>query len=138
MRRLQAFTVDAFCDRPFAGNPAGVVPRALGLSDDEMLWIARELRHSETAFVLPAEEPESHDLRVRFFTPTTEVDLCGHATIATFHLMAERGWLPGLGPRTSLRVETRAGPISVEVEWAGRDPAERSIRRVMMTQIRPR
>ncbi|MBX5477285.1 MAG: PhzF family phenazine biosynthesis protein [Clostridia bacterium] len=138
MKRIPVFTVDAFCDEPFGGNPAGVVPRAVGLSAAEMQRIAAELRHSETAFVLPAQEPDSADVRVRFFTPTQEVDLCGHATIATFHLMAERGWLPSVGPRTRVRAETGAGTITVEVQWAGRDLADRAIRRVMMEQPRPR
>ncbi|MFV0137957.1 PhzF family phenazine biosynthesis isomerase [Streptomyces sp. HMX87] len=76
------YQVDAFTRTPFSGNPAGVVPAADGLTDAQMLSIARELNNSETAFVLPADGID-HDLRVRFFTPTTEVPTCGHATVAT-------------------------------------------------------
>jgi len=71
--------VDAFSTEPLAGNAAGVVPDADGLTDQQCQAVARELSVSETAFVFESEEA---DRRVRFFTPTQEVDLCGHATLA--------------------------------------------------------
>jgi len=198
LRKVRIYQVDAFSDRPFGGNPAGVVPEAEGLSETEMQKIAREMNLSETAFVFdlrphgrndpgkdgigkpttvaepgeaepvkgklvkgeavhgelmegelrgtepgagdpakkgsdgeqrllaqrslpergfaadggdgPARSPAtdqvgnkplkqpSPDFRVRFFTPQTEVDLCGHATIGTFFLLAEEGWIRPAAP----------------------------------------
>jgi PhzF family phenazine biosynthesis protein len=79
--RYRLFQVDAFTSVPWAGNPAGVVPRAEGLSDRQMQAIARELNNSETVFLFPPRGPD-HDVWVRFFTPNVEVPLCGHATLA--------------------------------------------------------
>jgi predicted PhzF superfamily epimerase YddE/YHI9 len=78
MRTL--YQIDSFTLVPFTGNPAGVVLEADGLTDVEMLAIARELNNSETAFVFSADAAD-HDIIVRFFTPITEVPTCGHATI---------------------------------------------------------
>lgn len=108
--------VDAFTDRPLSGNPAGVVMNADGLTDDQMQLIARECAVSETAFVLPPTHPEA-DLRLRWFTPQTEVPLCGHATIATFHALAEEGAYGMGSPGTyNFTVETRSGNLPVSVE----------------------
>jgi PhzF family phenazine biosynthesis protein len=88
---MKAYTikqVDAFTDRAFTGNPAAVLLNASGLSDEQLQLIAREMNLSETAFVFPATD-STHDLELRWFTPTKEVNLCGHATIATFHALAE-------------------------------------------------
>lgn len=87
------YQVDAFTEAPLVGNPAGVVIDAQGLSDEDMLAVARELNNSETAFVLPADGPD-HDVRVRFFTPTTEVPTCGHATVAAHFARAVEYGLP--------------------------------------------
>ena len=87
MKTYRIYQVDAFTKELFRGNPAGVVTNAEGLSEAQMLAIARELNNSETAFVLPAEG-EDHDIRVRFFTPTMEVPLCGHATVSTHYVRA--------------------------------------------------
>jgi PhzF family phenazine biosynthesis protein len=106
--------VDAFTDRPFAGNPAGVVPDAAGLSPEEMRAIAGEVNSTESAFVLPPEGPGG-DLRVRFFTGRGEVPLCGHATIAAFHLLAELGRLPFREGAVRLWQETRVGVLPVDV-----------------------
>lgn len=91
---LRVYQIDAFTTTRYQGNPAGVVANADGLSDARMLEIARELNNSETAFILPAERAD-HDARVRFFTPTTEVPVCGHATIAAHYVMALEGRAPG-------------------------------------------
>lgn len=108
--------VDAFTDRAFTGNPAAVLLDASGLSDEQMQLIAREMNLSETAFVLPATD-ETHDLELRWLTPTKEVNLCGHATIATFHALAEEKRF-GLGetPNKQFRVKTRSGTLPVSVE----------------------
>jgi len=80
------YIVDAFTDRPFRGNPAGVVILDDGPRDDAwMQSVAAELRHSETAFVTRAGEGAWN---LRWFTPTVEVDLCGHATLATAHVLS--------------------------------------------------
>jgi PhzF family phenazine biosynthesis protein len=108
--------VDAFTDTPLEGNPAAVVLRAEGLTDPMMQRIANEMALSETAFVLPPTATGA-DLRLRWFTPTGEVQLCGHATIATFHAVAEeRLYGTGAQTRRAFRVETRSGVLPVVVE----------------------
>lgn len=107
--------VDAFTETPLTGNPAGVVPEAHGLTDTQMLTIAREIAASETAFVLPSSG--GADLRIRWFTPRTEVQLCGHATIASFHALAEANMFGMHDPGTYRFVlETRSGNLPVTVE----------------------
>ena len=124
-RTIQVFQVDAFTDRLFTGNPAGVVLGGESLADDEMLAIARELNNGDTAFVLPAEGGD-HDLRVRFFTPRTESGFVGHATIAT-HFVLSR--LPG-APRRR-RQRQKAGLVDVEVRGEG------DARRIAVRQSAP-
>ena len=85
--KLSVFQVDSFATELFAGNPAGVVLDAEGLSEKQMLRIARELHNSETAFLFPGKKG-SYDLEVRFFTPLKEVPLCGHATVAAHYVYA--------------------------------------------------
>lgn len=113
---LTVYWIDAFCDRPFCGNPAVVVPQADGLSDSQMQQIAREVNCSETAFVLQPTMPEA-DFRLRWFTPTQEVNLCGHATIATLHALAQEGRF-NLHPGVTgmLYIETRSGVLKVAVD----------------------
>jgi len=91
--RLPIYQVDAFADRVFGGNPAAVVPLEQWLPDDLLQSIAAENNLSETAFFVPLE-PGRWDLR--WFTPTAEVDLCGHATLATAHVITTQ-LSPGLG-----------------------------------------
>ena len=83
---MKYFIIDAFTDQPFGGNPAGVVllDTQTFPKEDLMLKIAAELRYSETAFILRHSEQE---FTIRYFTPKAEVDLCGHATIASFFLL---------------------------------------------------
>lgn len=112
MQTTRALLCDAFADRPFAGNPAGVVPDGDGLDDAQMGSIARELNASETAFV---RSSDAADRRLRYFSPTTEVDLCGHATIAAHaHLYAD-GRIDA-GAHTA---ETNVGVLDVDVEESG-------------------
>ena len=80
--------VDAFTDRPFTGNPAAVALLDAFPADETMQLIAREMNLSETAFVVPRPDG-NHDLR--WFTPATEVDLCGHATLAAAHVLGGSG-----------------------------------------------
>ncbi|MFD3533019.1 PhzF family phenazine biosynthesis isomerase [Streptomyces sp. NPDC058664] len=109
------YQVDAFTRTPFTGNPAGVVLAAEGMTDADMLAVARELNNSETAFVLPADDAD-HDVRVRFFTPTTEVPSCGHATVGAHFARAVEYGLPSC----SLRQKTGSGLIQrVEIQRDG-------------------
>lgn len=114
--KLSVKKVDAFTETPLTGNPAGVVARADGLTPEQMQGIAREMSVPETAFVLSSAMPGA-DLRIRWFTPAVEVPLCGHATIAAFHALAEEGLygMKGLGTY-SFNVETRSGILPVSVE----------------------
>lgn len=116
MRRYRLYQVDAFTTEPFTGNPAGVVPDADGLSEADMQHIARELNNSETAFIFPPEGPD-HDVRVRFFTPTTEVPSCGHATIAAHYVRAIE---QSLGTCTVIH-KIGAGILRVEILPVGSD-----------------
>jgi len=99
------FVVDAFTDTPFAGNPAAVCPLDAWLPDATMQAIAAELALSETAFF--ARDGEA--LRLRWFTPAVEVDLCGHATLASGHVLLNR-LEPGRGEVTFM---SRSGPLGV-------------------------
>jgi len=116
MKTLRIKHVDAFTSKPFAGNAAGVVVEADGLSDQEMQSIAREKNLPETAFVLKPTV-QNADLQIRWFTPAAEVPLCGHATIASFHALAEDG-LAGLKPEGQhyFRLQTKSGVLNVKVE----------------------
>jgi trans-2,3-dihydro-3-hydroxyanthranilate isomerase len=116
MKSIPISQVDAFTAVPHTGNPAGVVLDATGLSQEQMQAIAREMNLSETAFVLPPTRQDA-DVRIRWFTPTVEVPLCGHATIATFHALAEEGRL-GIGGPGNYRfsLETSEGILPVEVD----------------------
>jgi len=108
----RALLVDAFADEPLAGNAAGVVPAAADLTDGQMRAVARELGASETAFV---RDSAAADRRLRFFSPTTEVDLCGHAAVAA-HAHLHREGAIAAGEHT---VETNAGVHDVEVTPEG-------------------
>ncbi|MEV5277731.1 PhzF family phenazine biosynthesis protein [Streptomyces sp. NPDC051994] len=79
--------VDAFTDRPFAGNPAGVLLLDAFPHDDWLQDVAREVNHAETAFAHPLPPGGDADWALRWFTPATEVDMCGHATLATAHVL---------------------------------------------------
>lgn len=124
-RSIKIFQVDAFTQKLFTGNPAGVVLGAEVLSDDEMLAIARELNNGDTAFVLPPES-DDHDVRVRFFTPRTESAFVGHATIATQYVLSETANSP-----RKLRQRQKGGLVDIEIRGAGAD------RRIAVRQPAP-
>ncbi|HTX19721.1 MAG TPA: PhzF family phenazine biosynthesis protein [Bacteroidota bacterium] len=116
---MSVFTVkhiDAFTTSPFTGNPAAVVLPNGELSEQEMQSLAREMNLPETAFILPATSKQA-DLRIRWFTPTNEVALCGHATIASFHGLAEEGMF-GMKKNGSysFRLQTASGTLGVVVD----------------------
>lgn len=123
MMKYKAYQVDSFTREKFAGNPAGVVSHADGLTDEQMQQIAHEFNNSETAFVHSATAP-NHDYHVRFFTPTKEVPICGHATVAAHYVIAKE---------TNARMKrvlqkTGAGILPVDVLADGDDY------RIVMTQ----
>lgn len=111
MKKYRVYQVDSFTKQKFCGNPAGVVANANGLTDKQMQQIARELNNSETAFILSGIKPD-YDIEVRYFTPATEVPICGHATIAAGYVRAVENkmesweWLQ----------KTKAGVLPVEVK----------------------
>lgn len=103
MTPLPIFQVDAFAERPFTGNPAAVMPLDHWLPDEVMQSIAAENNLSETAFTVPSERDDA-DYDLRWFTPTTEVPLCGHATFAAAHILIHG---------ETIRFSTKSGILSV-------------------------
>jgi PhzF family phenazine biosynthesis protein len=110
MPELRLVQVDAFADRPFTGNPAAVVPLTEWLPDETMQAIAMENNLSETAFTVP-DATGAADYELRWFTPTTEVALCGHATLASGHVLIQ-------GERVRFRTR-KAGILEVRGGFAG-------------------
>lgn len=126
------YQLDAFTDKSFGGNPAAVVLNAEDLDKDQMIKIAREMALSETAFVIESNVKD-YDYEVRFFTPTEEVDLCGHATIATFSILAQKGIIKARANKVTVKQKTLAGILPVELYFN-----EGNISRVMMVQSKPK
>ena len=103
--KLPLYQIDAFASKVFTGNPATVVPLGEWLPDETMQAIAMENQLSETAFMIPGEEK----VALRWFTPEIEVDLCGHATLASAHvLFSELGW-----DGDSVVFSSRSGDLTV-------------------------
>lgn len=108
--------VDAFADRPFSGNSAGVLLAADGLTDAQMQLIAREINASETAFICGGNDLH-RPARLRWFTPTVEAGFCGHATLAAAHAWAEViGIETFIGRDAGLEFETAAGRLLLRAE----------------------
>lgn len=119
MASFDYYVVDAFTSLPFQGNPAGVVPAADGLTDEQMRAIASEINLSETAFVLKPTTADA-DIRIRWFTPQVEMQMCGHATLATAHVLRELGrWNDISRP---VRIETASGVLAVDYDPAAARP----------------
>jgi PhzF family phenazine biosynthesis protein len=110
--RLPIYQVDAFADAPFEGNPAAVVPLERWLDDSLLQRIALENNLSETAFFVP----DGDGFQLRWFTPTVEVPLCGHATLASTHVLYTRlGW-----KKDMIAFQTKSGPLPVREAGDGR------------------
>jgi PhzF family phenazine biosynthesis protein len=109
---IRIVQVDAFTARPFAGNPAAVCVLAESAPEQWMRDVAREMNLSETAFLAPRQD--GYDLR--WFTPAVEVDLCGHATVASAHVLWQDGHL---AEGTQARFHTRSGLLTADRrgEW---------------------
>lgn len=119
---LRIVQVDAFTDRPFAGNPAAVCVLPAPRDDAWMASVAAEMNLSETAFLVPRDD--GWDLR--WFTPTVEVDLCGHATLASAHVLWESG---ALAKDARARFHTKSGLLTadlrgdfIELDFPSRPP----------------
>lgn len=112
MKQVEVLRYDAFSKEPNKGNPAGVVLEGSRLTDEEMQLIAKKAGYNETSFLLPSK---SADLRLRYFTPGHEMNLCGHATVASLYALYEKG---GIGPGAELKVETKAGNLTVKTGYA--------------------
>lgn len=116
MKKLTVYQIDSFTKTKFKGNPAGVVVNADGLSDAQMQVIARELNNSETAFLFQADD-NSCDGVIRYFTPTIEVPICGHATIAAMYAKA----IDENIETCILKMKTKIGVLPFEVQKNGGD-----------------
>ena len=117
MPEHEYYVVDASTAEPFQGNPAGVVLDAAGLSDRQMRNIAREINVSETTFILPPTSREAA-VRFRWFTPTQEVSMCGHATLAGMKALLDAGRYHALldEPGSLLPIETKGGLLKIRLE----------------------
>jgi predicted PhzF superfamily epimerase YddE/YHI9 len=115
---LELVVVDAFTDRPFAGNPAAVAVAEAFPDPELMQAVAREMNLSETAFVVGRPDGD-HDLR--WFTPVTEVELCGHATLAAAHVL---GGAPRFHTRSGLLACRPAGGGFIAMDFPADPPAE--------------
>jgi trans-2,3-dihydro-3-hydroxyanthranilate isomerase len=120
MRTYRFVQVDVFGFGPFTGNPLAVFPEALGLSDDEMQAIAREMNLSETTFV--TEPTGAGDVRVRIFTPGQELPFAGHPSLGTACTAVRLGLVPLQEPVTPVRLELNVGPTLVEVHIEDGEP----------------
>lgn len=110
MKRRITYQIDSFTKEKFKGNPAGVVVNAEGMNDYQMQQIARELNNSETAFLFPPDTND-YDGIIRYFTPSTEVPICGHATIAAMYAKALENNLDSC----VLRFKTKIGILPFEI-----------------------
>lgn len=112
--RIPFAQIDAFASEPFTGNPAAVMPLSAWLDDATLQAIAAENNLSETAFIIP-DESDAVDFELRWFTPTSEVVLCGHATLASGHFVLSSG-----DDREAVRFRTRkAGVLEVARDGSG-------------------
>src|SRR5206468_9848965 len=109
---LPLYQVDAFTDQPFAGNPAAVCLLPVPREKHWMQLVAREMNLSETAFL----HPENDGWRLRWFTPVVEVALCGHATLASAHVLWETGQL---APTATAHFYTESGLLTAERNGSG-------------------
>ena len=119
---MKLYVMDAFANRIFGGNQAGVALPDRELPDETMRQIAAEMKHSETAFI--HMEPDG-SVSLRYFTPAGEVDLCGHATVASFALLRQ---LEKIGDGDHI-AHTKAGELNITVRggtvWMGMAPPDR-------------
>ena len=113
---MRFYIADAFTNELFGGNPAGIVildPELINFPDEKiMIKVAAELRYSETAFIRQISKDE---FQIRYFTPVSEVDLCGHATICSAFCLIDHGLITGSNETTCI-VQTRAGNLVIQIK----------------------
>ena len=129
MPQYPMMLVDAFTEKPLAGNACAVLFETDGMDPETMQAVAREMNLSETAF---ARRSQIADVGARYYTPGSEIPLAGHPTIATIYALVRTGRLKMKGDVTPIALELRDGPIAVEVRGSGG-----VVRQVVMTQRRP-
>jgi trans-2,3-dihydro-3-hydroxyanthranilate isomerase len=139
MPKYRFVQLDVFTDRAFCGNALAVFPEAEGLSDDEMMQIAREMNLSETVFVLKPDTETPNNggndaalRRLRIFTPTREIPFAGHPIVGTWNILAREGIVPlpsGGNGWTRIHHEVGIGVLPVDVEFKDGHPVQ-----VVMTQ----
>ncbi len=131
MNSYRFIQLDVFTQEPFAGNPLAVFPEAEGLTDEQMLKIAREMNLSETVFVLPPRD-EATLRQLRIFTPAREIPFAGHPVVGTWNALAREGVVPlpegGTG-WTRIQHEVGIGVLPVDIEFIDGRPSQ-----VVMTQ----
>ncbi|PTE25585.1 isomerase [Staphylococcus equorum] len=109
MKSIKVYHYDAFSKKPNKGNPAGVVLNGDDLTETEMQDVAFKVGFNETAFPIASDRA---DLRIRYFSPKQEMELCGHATMATIYALKTNGWLKN---KTELTIETNAGVLPIRI-----------------------
>ena len=137
MNKHRFVQLDVFTDTPFTGNPLAVFPEAEGITDDQMMKIAREMNLSETVFVLPPNPKSTQDgpdvlRRLRIYTPAREIPFAGHPVVGTWNLLAREGIVPvpegGTG-WTRIHHEVGVGILPVDIEFK-----DGAVEQVVMTQ----
>ena len=131
MRSYDFWRVDVFAERPLEGNPLAVFPRAVGISDAEMLAITREMNISETTFVLPSTKPGAN-YRNRIWTPGGELPIAGHPSLGTAYVAAMEGIVPVSDGAVTIHQEVKIGVLPLELHIRGG-----VVERVVMTQGKP-
>lgn len=126
---MKVLKVNSFTDSTDGGNPAGVMLNSPKLSNEIMMNISKQINVSETAYVFPSKVAV---FKVRFFSPELEVDLCGHATIATFFTMGSYGIIKPTNDVVTVDQETKAGILPVDVYFKNNN-----CEKVMMSQQKP-
>lgn len=116
MNSVKVYHYDAFSTEPNKGNPAGVVFNGDDLTDKQMQEIAFKVGFNETAFVVGSDHA---DLGIRFFTPKQEMELCGHATMATIYALKTNGLLEA---KRDVTIETKAGILPIKIDIAKKGP----------------
>ena len=131
---MKLYQIDAFTDKPFAGNPAGVCLLEQAVEEKWMQQLATEMNLSETAFLVKRDDGKGYNLR--WFTPTAEVDLCGHATLASAHILWEKGFLKS---EEAAKFHTLSGWLGAvkKGDWIEMDfPAEEEETALMSDAVR--
>jgi trans-2,3-dihydro-3-hydroxyanthranilate isomerase len=129
-------TADVFTDVPFGGNQLAVLPNASGLSDEQMLSIAREFNYSETVFVFPPSDSKN-TRRLRIYTPGGELPFAGHPTVGTAYVLAHTGDIKLTGEETRIVFEEGVGPVPVLIRSRSGKPVFTQLSAAKIPERRP-